>query len=68
MHIKEQGKLINAGIGKVGSECGKLERSLWHTRLIRTRWAILEIYHKAISLGYRAENLKERTTIPNNRV
>jgi hypothetical protein len=52
MHFKEQEKLINATIGEVGSECGKLERTLWYTRL---KWAgrtILEICQKIISFGY----------------
>jgi hypothetical protein len=37
------GKLINAGIGQVGSECGEFEWTLWHTRLKWARWAILKI-------------------------
>jgi hypothetical protein len=37
------GKLINAGIGRVGSECGELKWTLWHTRLKWARGAILKI-------------------------
>ena len=45
-NMEKEKTMINAMMGQTESECGKLERTLWNTRLVWAWWAVLEFCAK----------------------